>query len=78
MPLYFLNESKTRRKNLVIGWIDNKKAYNMVPQCWIMYCLKMYKISDELIENKNGKKNSCMDVSSDKRATSHSRKLGRG
>ena len=28
----FLNESKTRRKNLAIAGIDYKKAYDMVPQ----------------------------------------------
>ena len=27
-----LNESKTRRRNLAMSWIDNKKAYDMVPQ----------------------------------------------
>ena len=26
------NESKTRRKNLAMAWIDYKKAYDMVPQ----------------------------------------------
>ena len=29
---HILNESKTRRKNLTMAWIDNKKAYDMVPQ----------------------------------------------
>ena len=42
---HILNESKTRRKNLVMAWIDYKKAYDMVPQI----CLKMYKISHEVI-----------------------------
>ena len=47
---YILNESKTRRKNLATAWIDNKKkAYDMVPQSWLINCLKMYKISDEVI-----------------------------
>ena len=46
---HILNESKTRRKNLVIAWIDYKKAYDMVPQSWIINCLKMYKISHEVI-----------------------------
>ena len=32
-----------------MAWIDNKKAYDMVPQSWIIKCLKMYKISDEVI-----------------------------
>ena len=44
-----LNESKNRRKNLTMVWIDNKKPYDMVPQSWIINCLKMYKISHETI-----------------------------
>ena len=46
---HILNESKTRRKNLAMAWIDNKKAYNMVPHSRIINSLKMYKISDEVI-----------------------------
>ena len=30
--------------------IDNKNAYDIIPQSWIIICLKMYKISDE-VEN---------------------------
>ena len=41
---HILNENKTRRKNLAMVSIDNKKAYDMVPQSWIVNCLKMYKI----------------------------------
>ena len=43
------NESKTRRKNLAMAWIDYKKVNGMVPQRWILYCLKIYKISHEVI-----------------------------
>ena len=32
-----------------MAWIDYKYAYDMVPQSWIINCLKMYKISDEII-----------------------------
>ena len=32
-----------------MAWIDCKKAYDMVPQSWIINCLKMYKISHEVI-----------------------------
>ena len=32
-----------------MAWIDYKKAYDMVPQGWILHCLKMYKISPEVI-----------------------------
>ena len=42
-------ESKTRRKNLAITWIDYKKAYDLVPQSWLINCFKMYKISHEVI-----------------------------
>ncbi len=30
---HVLNESKTRRKNLAMAWIDYKKAYDIVPHC---------------------------------------------
>ena len=46
---HILNESKTRRENLAIVMIDNKKAYDMVPQSWMINCLKMYKISLKVI-----------------------------
>ena len=46
---HILNESKNRRKNLTMAWIDYKKAYDMVSQSWIINCLKMYKISHEII-----------------------------
>ena len=36
-----LNESNTRRKNLAMAWIDYKKAYNIVPQSWMLHCFKM-------------------------------------
>ena len=45
---HILNESKNRRKNLAMAWIDYKKAY-MVLISWIINCLKMYKISHEII-----------------------------
>ena len=46
---HILNESKTRRKNLAVAWIDYKKAYDTLPQSWILHCLKMYKVSHEVI-----------------------------
>ena len=42
---HILNESKNRRNNLAMAWVDNKKVYDIVPQSWIINCLKMYKIS---------------------------------
>ena len=36
-------------KNLPMAWIHYIKAYDMVPQSLIINCLKMYKISHEVI-----------------------------
>ena len=38
---HVLNDSKTRRKNFAMAWIDNKNAYDRVLQNWIIHCLKM-------------------------------------
>ena len=46
---HILNENKTRRKNLAKAWIDYKKANDMVPHSWIINCLKIYKITHEVI-----------------------------
>ena len=35
-----LKEGKTRLKNLEMVWINDKKAYDMVPQSWIIICQK--------------------------------------
>ena len=35
---------RANRKNLAVVWINYKKTYDMVPQSWIINCLKMYKI----------------------------------
>ena len=43
---HVLNESQMRRKNLAIAWTDFRKAYDMVPQNWIIDSLKLNKISD--------------------------------
>ena len=46
---HILDESKTRRKNVAIAWIDYQKPYDMVPHSWIINSLQMYKVSDEII-----------------------------
>ena len=38
---HIINESKNRRKNLAMAWIDYKKAHNMLPQSLIINSLKM-------------------------------------
>ena len=36
-----------------MGWIDYKKAYDMVPHSWITKCLSMFKVADNLIDTIN-------------------------
>ena len=40
-------QDKTEKSSYGLDWL--KKAYDMVPQSWIINCLKMYKISHEVI-----------------------------
>ena len=39
-----------KMENPAMVWIDYKKAYDMVPQSWIIDCLKMYKTSGKVIK----------------------------
>ena len=32
--------------NLSVGWIDYMKAYVMVPDTWILQCLKIFKVAN--------------------------------
>ena len=41
--------AKRNEKNLAMTWIDYKKIYDIVPQSWIAYCQKIYKISDKVL-----------------------------
>ena len=36
-----------------ISWIENKKAYDILPQTWIIEFLKMYRKFDKLINSIN-------------------------
>ena len=55
IDLHILNESRIRWKNVVLVWIDDKKAYDMVSQNWMINCLKTYEISDEVYQENHGK-----------------------
>ena len=33
-----------------MAWIDYKKAYDMVPQSWILHRLRIYKIHDQVVQ----------------------------
>ena len=43
-----LKESKARKKNLALGWIDYKKAYDMIPHPWILECLGLVGIAQNI------------------------------
>ena len=45
----YIDQHRLNKNNLAMACIDYKKAYDMVPQSWIINCLKMHKISDEVI-----------------------------
>ena len=47
---HILNKSKKTWKNVAMAMIDNKKAYNMVPQRWLINCRKMYQLFNEVIK----------------------------
>ena len=47
---YIFKESKTKQKNVAMARIDSKKTYDIVPQSWIIDCLRMYKISDKFVK----------------------------
>ena len=47
---HILKESKARRKYIAMAWIDNKKTYDIILQSWVIDCLKIYKISDEVMK----------------------------
>ena len=43
-----IREVKSRKKNLAMAWIDYKKAYDMVPHSWIVECLEMFGIAENI------------------------------
>ena len=44
-----MRNSKRRKTNLSMAWIDYKKAFDMVPHSWIIECLKTYGAADNLV-----------------------------
>ena len=41
-------DSRTRKTNLAMGWIDYKKAYDMIPHSWIKHVLKEMKVAKNM------------------------------
>ena len=43
-----LPKVRMRKKNLAVAWIDYKKANDMVPHSWIVECLDMLGVSEQI------------------------------
>ena len=43
-----IKEVKSRNKNLAMAWIDYKKAYDMVPHSWIIECLDLFGVAQNI------------------------------
>ncbi len=45
-----IKNCKRRHTNLAIAWIDYRKAYDMIPHSWIIECLNMIGVAENLKE----------------------------
>ena len=43
-----IKEVKSTNKNLAMAWIDYKNAYDMVPQLWIIECLDLFGVAENI------------------------------
>ena len=43
-----IKEVKSRNKNIAMAWIDYKKAYDMVPRSWIIECLDLFGVAENI------------------------------
>ena len=43
-----IKEVKSRNKNLAMAWIDYKKVYDMVPHSWIIECLDLFGVAENI------------------------------
>ena len=43
-----LKDCKRRKTNLAMAWIDYKKEYDMVPHSWIIKCLQLFGIAENV------------------------------
>ena len=43
-----IKEVKSRNKNLAMAWIDCKKAYDMAPRSWIIECLDLFGLAENI------------------------------
>ena len=43
-----LKDCKKRHTNLSMAWIDYRKAYDLVQHSWVIECMEMFRIAENL------------------------------
>ena len=43
-----IKEVKSRNKNLAMAWIDYKKGYDMIAYSWIIECLDLFGVAENI------------------------------
>ena len=43
-----IKNCKRRKIGLAMGWIDYKKAFDMIPHSWILNCLEIFEVADNI------------------------------
>ena len=43
-----MKEVQSRNRNLAMAWINYKKAYDMVPHSWIIECLDLFGVAENI------------------------------
>ena len=43
-----IKKFKSRNKNLAMAWTDYKKAYVMIPHSWIIECLDLFAVAENI------------------------------
>ena len=43
-----LKDCKRRKTNLAMAWVDYRKAYDFVPHIWIVECMELFGIAENV------------------------------
>ena len=44
-----MKNSKRRKTNLSMAWIDYRKAFDMIPHTWLIECLRIYGVEEKTV-----------------------------
>ena len=48
---FIMNDARRRHKNLFMGWLDVKKAFDSVPHDWILQFLRLFGVHDKIVNS---------------------------